>query len=174
MNKDNIIFKFFNHIEEVILSVSFATMAIVCFTQVITRYIFKFSLPWSEELLRALFVWSSCLGISLGFRTRSHLGVDAVVGLFPKKIRRVLSFLAYLVVIAFCVVIIFYSVRISAQQFSTMQKTIAMRLPIFYISSAIPIGFGLTIVRILQVLYEDFVKHKKDSLEEGKISEGLL
>lgn len=165
--------KVIDHVEEFFLSISFSIMAIVCFVQVITRYIFHYSMPWSEELLRALFVWSSCLGISLGFKTRSHLGVDAVVNILPKNVKKILSLLAYLVVIACCVLLIYYSVQVSVKQFETMQKTIAMRMPIFYISASLPIGFTLTIIRVLQVLYEDFIL-KKDESDETHISEGLL
>ncbi len=169
--KDNIFIKAFNHIEEALLSVTFVVMTVICFIQVITRYIFHFSLPWSEEVLRALFVWSSCLGISLGFRTRSHLGVDAITNLFPAKYKKILSILSYLIVIAFCIVVIYYSISVTSYQYTTNQKTIAVGMPVAYISVSLIIGFGLTIVRVIQVMIDDF-KNKKQ--EEGHISEGLL
>ena len=151
--KNNIFVKIFNHIEEALLSVTFVIMTLICFIQVITRYIFHYSMPWSEEVLRALFVWSSCLGISLGFRTKSHLGVDAVV-------------------ILFCLVMIYYSAGITNHQFITNQKTIAVGMPIAYVSVSLVVGFTLTIIRIIQVMVETFTsKNKKD---ETHISEGLL
>lgn len=170
--KNNRILKALNYVEEFFLCINLTIMAVICFIQVITRYLFHFSLPWSEELLRGLFVWSSCLGISVGFKTRSHLGVDALVNVFPKKIGTIVKFLTYLVSIAFFVVLIYYSAQICMQQYSTMQKTIAMRLPIVYISCALPICFIVTIFRVLQVMKEDFTK--KPENEEVHISEGLL
>ncbi len=176
MKKKNIFLKIFDHIEEGILTVTFTVMTVVCFIQVITRYWFHYSIPWSEELLRALFVWSSCLGISLGFKTRSHLGVDAFTNVLPVKIRRGIIFFAYIVAILFCVVLIYYSVEITQKQFKTNQSTIAMRMPIFYISMSLPIGFSLTILRIVQVIKEDFFNNKGKTQEEDElhISEGLL
>ena len=44
-------------------------------------------------------------------------------------------------------------------------------MPVAYISVSLIIGFGLTIVRVIQVMIDDF-KNKKQ--EEGHISEGLL
>ena len=170
--KGNIFFKIFNHIEESILCCTFTVMTVVCFVQVLTRYIFHYSMPWSEELLRGLFVWSSCLGISLGFRTRSHMGVDAIVGLFPKKLKNIISMVSYLIVIAFCVAIIYYSFGVTYQQFTTGQKTIAMGLPIWIISISLIIGFALTIVRVIQVMIEDAKSKGKD--DNTHISEGLL
>ena len=170
--KNNIFVKAFNHIEEALLSVTFVVMTAICFIQVITRYIFHVSLPWSEEVLRALFVWSSCLGISLGFRTKSHLGVDALVSLFPAKIKKALSIIAYAIVIGFCIVIIYFSFEVTGKQFATGQKTIAVGMPIAYISVSLIVGFALTVVRVIQVMIEDF-KHKGND-DEGHISEGLL
>ncbi len=170
--KDNIFIKAFEHIEEVLLSISFTTMTIICFVQVITRYIFHYSMPWSEEVLRGLFVWSSCLGISLGFRTRSHMGVDAIVSLFPVKFRKILSIISYIVTIAFCLVVIYFSFGVTMHQFSTNQKTIALGMPIAYVSVSLIIGFLLAIIRIIQVLSEDI--RSKNNVDEVHISEGLL
>lgn len=174
MNLVKKILRILDHTEEFFLSITFAVMAIVCFVQVITRYCFHYSMPWSEELLRALFVWSSCLGISLGFKTRSHLGVDAIVNVLPKKVKKVISFLSYIVIILFCIFIIYYSIQISAKQYVTVQKTIAMRLPIFYISAALPVGFTLTVFRVLQIIKDDFFTEKESDDDELHISEGLL
>ena len=170
--KNNIFVKIFNHIEEALLSVTFVIMTLICFIQVITRYIFHYSMPWSEEVLRALFVWSSCLGISLGFRTKSHLGVDAVVSLFPKKLKNIFTYISYIIVILFCLVMIYYSAGITNHQFITNQKTIAVGMPIAYVSVSLVVRFTLTIIRIIQVMVETFTaKNKKD---ETHISEGLL
>lgn len=170
--KSNVLIKIFEHFEEAVLSVNFVVMTAICFVQVVTRYIFHYSMPWSEEALRALFVWSSCLGISLGFRTKSHLGVDALVNLFHGKFKKALAIIAYVIVLAFCVVIIYYSAKVTGKQFTTKQKTIAMGLPIAYISVSLIVGFALTIVRIIQVMAAEF-SHKDDN-DSGHISEGLL
>ena len=170
--KDHVFFKIFNHIVEGMLCSSFTIMTLACFVQVITRYVFHYSMPWSEELLRALFVWSSCLGISLGFRTRSHMGVDAIVGVLPKKAKNIVSMAAYVITIAFCVAMIYYSAGVTMQQFSTGQKTIAMGLPVWMVSISLIVGFALTIVRIIQVIIED-VKNKGKN-DSTHISEGLL
>ena len=143
MKKENILLRAFNHVEEVILTATFSVMTVVCFVQVITRYCFHYSLPWSEELLRALFVWSSCIGVSWGMRTRSHLGVDVIVNCFPEKVRRYLSLSAYAILIVFCALVIYYSIGVTLKQFQTNQVTIAMRLPVGFISVSLPIGFPL-------------------------------
>ena len=170
--KDNIFIKIFNHIEETLLSAAFIAMTLICFIQVITRYILHFSLPWSEEVLRALFVWSSCLGISIAFRTKSHMGVDAVVNLFPRKAKFALSIISYLIVIAFCVIMSYFSAGVTWKQIATQQTTIALRMPIAYVSISLVVGFSLTIIRIIQALIDD-IKNRKDN-EEMHISEGLL
>ncbi len=45
-------------------------MTCITFAQVVTRYVFNFSITWSEELARFLFIWSIFAGIpSLIFRS---------------------------------------------------------------------------------------------------------
>lgn len=174
MKRGKILLNGLSHFEEAVLTVTFSIMTVVCFAQVITRYCFHYSLPWSEELLRALFVWSSCMGISWGMKTRSHLGVDAVVKCFPAKVRKILAILTYAILIAFCILVIYYSIYVTMKQFATNQVTIAMRLPVGYISMSLPIGFSLTIIRALQVLYEDVLNGAEKTEEKISIPEGLL
>lgn len=52
-----------------LLFVFLLVMAIIAFAQVCTRYLFNFSIVWSEELCRYLFIWVIFLAIpSLLFR----------------------------------------------------------------------------------------------------------
>ena len=170
------LWRIINHFEEAVLTITFSIMSIVCFVQVISRYFLGYSMPWSEELLRALFVWSSCMGLSLAFKTKSHLGVDALVNAMPKKLKKIVEVITYVIVIIFCIIMLYISIDITHMHFVNNQKTTAMQLPIGFISISLPIGFTLAIFRILGVLYS-MRKSQNDSNsdnEEMHISEGLL
>jgi len=52
------------------------------FFQVVSRYVFGFSLEWSEELARFLFVWTVFLGSALIMGESGHLAVR----LLPEKL----------------------------------------------------------------------------------------
>ena len=46
------------NLEEVLLVIALAAMAVIMGIQVIARYIFGASLSWSEELTRYIFIWA--------------------------------------------------------------------------------------------------------------------
>jgi TRAP-type transport system small permease protein len=65
-------------------------MIVIVFAAVITRYLFKFVFPWSEEVTLLCLTWFTFIGISIGFRERLHLGMDLFEKL-PAKVLNVLD-----------------------------------------------------------------------------------
>ena len=52
------------NLEQFLLCILLAAMAIVMGIQVFCRYVLSMSLSWSEELTRYLFIWSGFLSVS--------------------------------------------------------------------------------------------------------------
>lgn len=73
-------------IEENILATILAIMTVVAFAQVIARYGFNTGWGGALEFTRILFAWLILFGMSYGIKTKSHLGVDALIHLLPKKL----------------------------------------------------------------------------------------
>ena len=74
---------YLNKLLRYILAISMLIMVSVTFYQIIMRYVFNRAPSWSEEFVRYLFVWISVLGAGMGIQEKVHIGVDAVVNLFP-------------------------------------------------------------------------------------------
>ena len=62
-----------NNIEIYLVNFLLANIVVWVFVQVVLRYIFSFSLPWSEEFTRWCFVWFIWVGVSYGFKVRKHI-----------------------------------------------------------------------------------------------------
>ncbi len=165
--------KFLNNIEETLLTVIFLVMVAICFLQVVARFILSVSLSWSEALLCVCLIWVTCLAASVAFKRKSHLGVDFLTGLFPPKAKRAVVLLTYLICIAFHVVIIYTTVKLMGRQINTGQIIVSLKVPIALATAAIPAGFGLSVIRIVQVIINDYVL-RKDADDSPRISEGLL
>ena len=58
---------------ELILCSLLVSIVIITFVQVLFRYVFQFSLAWTEELARYIFLWLAALSIAYAFKTKAHL-----------------------------------------------------------------------------------------------------
>jgi len=86
--------------EENVLATLLALITLVSFVQVIARYGFNTGWGGALEFTRILFAWMILFGMSYGVRTGLHLGIDAVIRLFPKPLFRVAALFG-----AFCVLL---------------------------------------------------------------------
>ncbi len=74
--------------EENVLAILLALITFVSFTQVVARYGFNSGWGGALEFTRILFAWMILFGMSYGLKQGMHLGVDALVRLFPKALFR--------------------------------------------------------------------------------------
>lgn len=82
---------FINNLEENIISIILAVMVIVSFVQVIARYGFNTGWGAALEFTRVMFAWLILFGMSYVMKINAHLGVDAIVRLFPKPVFKILA-----------------------------------------------------------------------------------
>ncbi|MDN2567279.1 TRAP transporter small permease [Aquibium sp. A9E412] len=83
-------------LEESVLAVLLAAITLVSFTQVVARYGFNSGWGGALELTRILFAWMILFGMGYGVKQGVHLGVDAVVRLFPAPLFRLAALFAAL------------------------------------------------------------------------------
>jgi TRAP-type C4-dicarboxylate transport system permease small subunit len=65
-------------------------MAAVAFVNILSRYIFHFSLAFTEEITVNLFVWMTVIGIGIAFERGAQMGMVTLLNMFPPKMRRVI------------------------------------------------------------------------------------
>ncbi len=136
------------------LTVMVALVAL--FVNVVLRYGFNSTLPWAEELVREVIIYTTFIGCSAAVKKRSMIKIDASVQIFP-KLKVPLTFFSNLVVLCFALIVLYYGWNIAALQIQTEQKTIIMQIPLFYIFAILPL-MGITMtLRVCQVMYEDIV-----------------
>jgi len=139
----------FNNFEGYCCAVLLAVMTVVVFLQVVFRFVIKASLPWSEELSRYLQVYITYFGCAYGIKTGAHLGVDAFTYLLPEKGRRVLNIIVMLGSMVVCALIMKFGWDIVMSQIQSGQLSSAMRIPMWTIYIAIPVGMALCVVRYI-------------------------
>src|SRR5687768_10668040 len=60
-------------------------MAVLVFANVVSRYLFNFSIIWVEELTRYMMGWVGFRGSGLVLRLGAHVGVDALQDALPPR-----------------------------------------------------------------------------------------
>lgn len=68
-----------------------AMMILFVTLQVINRYVFQFSIPWTEELTRTFYILLIFIGSALATYQNNHIRVLTGVQLLPARARRALA-----------------------------------------------------------------------------------
>jgi C4-dicarboxylate transporter DctQ subunit len=92
---------FIDTLEETLMATLLGLMAVLTFVNVVLRKGFNESIIWSLEVTLVMFAWLVLLGISYGFKVRSHLGVDAITNMLAPGPRRTLAVIAGLMCLAY-------------------------------------------------------------------------
>ena len=127
-----------------------AIMTFLVFFQVVTRYLFSYSIAWVEELTRYLMIWMAFLGAAALFKDDSHIRMDLVYNKFPQVVRTYLDLLFGLFQVAFLVMLFKLGLEYAESVDIVVSPTlrISMRWPamIISISSVIMIFFILAYI----------------------------
>jgi TRAP-type C4-dicarboxylate transport system permease small subunit len=139
-----------DRLEEEACVLLLAVMTVVALVNVITRYLIRFSLAFTEELVVSLFVWLTLLGTSIAFRQGSHLGFSFIVDRCPRAIQRLSIWLgAVLGIVLFGLLVYFGIGQIRLERMLGMTSE-ALAIPQWWYTAGIPIFGILVVVRIIQ------------------------
>jgi C4-dicarboxylate transporter DctQ subunit len=122
---------------------------LINFANVVGRYLFLRPFIWAEEIMQFLNIWVVMLGAAVITRNGAHLKMDAVYNLVPPPARRILDALTNLLALAVSLYVIVQSIQMIRMLVATGQRSVIARLPMNVMYTAIPLGFGLTILFLL-------------------------
>lgn len=146
------------HFEEYILMGMMSIMVILIFVQVVMRYILGTSILWSEELARYLFIWITWLGAAFAVKENKLITVDVVKNKLPEPLKNYVEILAFVIFMVFNILLFKLSFELTAAIFQRQQLTPAMRIPMWLAYSAVPVGWFMMTVRLVQ---QGFLKIKR-------------
>ena len=130
-----------------------AVMSILGVFQVVGRLVGVVP-SWTEEAIRFLFIWASCVGAAIGIKEHIHIGIDILVNLLPFVARKVIDIVVQLGLIAFDVFIIKFGFDMVARTMT--QASPALRLPMAYVYLAVPVmgilGLYYSISEIVRII----------------------
>lgn len=149
--------------QTVICIILFSGILILGSVQIFGRYIFSFSAPWTEEIMRFACIWLAMIGSSLTIRTDSHVSVDIIISFMKNnKARAVLFTLARLICVIF--LIFYFPSSIVLIIKSETSRATSINLPYSYVYAAVPVG----IIMMLLSYASAIPKHVKKYMNGEK------
>jgi len=140
--------------------IAFLLAVLVCnvLLGVVSRYVFGAQVEWTEELACYLLIWIGITGAAAAFAKKKHLGLDALVTVFPESSRRKAAIISDTVCLVFTSIVFLYGgVVLTMQAFHIGRISPALQLPDGFVFLALPVaGVFMAVFQIeslLQSLY---------------------
>jgi len=78
-------------VASVVVVLCFVYMTVAVLAQVFGRYVFNYSISWTEETARFAQIWVVFIGAGITMRFGWHVSVDVLAAMLPLKLARAVS-----------------------------------------------------------------------------------
>ena len=130
-----------NCLAEGAMAVCLAAMTLMVGIQIAGRFLFHYSIFWSDELTRFLLTWVAFLGMSAGVRRGAHPGIDSLARAVPPHAGRLIRSLAICCSLLFFAVIVGYGSLLALRTWAQRSPSMGLRMGIPYL--AVPVSGAL-------------------------------
>ncbi|UWU82867.1 TRAP transporter large permease subunit [Bradyrhizobium yuanmingense] len=111
---------------------------------IVSRYVFRSPIVWSDELAGILFLWLAMLGSVIAFQRGEHMRMTAIVGILSAEVRAFLDVVAAAASLAFLVLVVWPAVEFAADE--VFVTTPALEIVNSWRAAALPVGIGLMLI----------------------------
>ena len=136
------------------LVVMMIVMTLTVIVQVFLRYVFSFSLSWSEEVARYLMIWVAFLGGSLALQKGLHIGVELFLVRVSSRTRRWVSILSKMFILIFLIYLTIGGLKISWAVRDQSSPALLFSMAYAYLSA--PVGGFFMALQTIHSLIEDW------------------
>ena len=162
------VLKFLNErLEEIFLVILMIAATLLVAAQVVTRFILKVPLPWSEEIARYMFLWLTWVGAAYATKERKHVRIDIIYEKMPEAGKKVCTVISTIIWIVFLGIMVYLSFRLTRSVASGGQIAVGSGIPMWIPYASIPVGMGLMLFRLLQNSVKD-IRQAKAAKEGGE------
>lgn len=136
-------------IESNFASILLISTSLLVFIQVVCRYLFNYSISWSEEVLRLMIVWFIFTGSSLAVSEGSHVSMDIIDNMLNGKIKRVFTILTYIISAIFCFLIFYGSIGMISSAIKSNSMATSLPMPLYIPYLSVTVGMFLMIIKYI-------------------------
>ena len=137
---------------EIVVIVCFAYMVLAVLVQVFGRYVFNYSISWTEETANFAQTWVVLMGAGITMRRGLHVAVDALPAMLPLGLARIMSIFVTAGGIWFLGVVIIGSLPLIELGWM-FERSPVLLVPMWIIYLCLPIGaFYFALEMVLSVI----------------------
>ena len=153
-----------DNLEAIFISICMGYFVVVTILQVIFRFVLKIPAAWTEETARYAFIWMSYIGSAYATKKSTHIRVDVLDNYVGKTGKEVLWWVSQSLFLLFAIIITKTGIEMLVSLGSKPQTSPALKIPMQWVYACLPVGMGLTIVRLIQnfVIRIRSYAHKED------------
>ncbi|BCS89890.1 TRAP transporter small permease [Pseudodesulfovibrio sediminis] len=130
-----------------LVAICMATMVGIAFINILSRYIFHFSLAATEEITINLFVWMTVIGIAIAFERGGHMGMVTFFNMFPKALKKVSIVIYSLLAAALFLVLDYFMIQAIYDEITLFQaRSASLDIPVWIYYLGLPV-FSVFIFR---------------------------
>lgn len=159
--------KVLDYFEEILLSITFATITLITFANVVSRNLINLSLSFTEEITVNLLVLLTFVGTALGVRRYAHLGFTLLYDKGNKAFKKIIVIISSVASGILFATLLYYGMDMVLFQLQINQTTPALGMPQWILSLALPLGALLCLIRTVQVTFEE-LKLVNEQVSEPK------
>jgi TRAP-type C4-dicarboxylate transport system permease small subunit len=119
---------------------------LLAMAQILFRYVFKISAPWTEEAARYLMIWMALLASGLAFKNGEHFSIDFLTHRMGPRLRVSLSLWVSLIAGLFIFTIILWGIPFAKLGFFTIAPGLQISMFLPYL--AVPVGGLLMLLNL--------------------------
>jgi len=146
-----------------VILILLALLVIVIGANVMTRYIFNYTIPWAYELGIYIFIYIVYIGTALGVAQDTHVKIDFLVNKLKNIPRIIVISLNYLILILMSLFMLFYGTKESIAKWENTGPIIKW-IPLGVIYFAVALCGYLSFIFCVTSIFKFF-----DSKEKHKI-----
>ena len=124
----------YDKFEEHLLIGTLVFNVLLIFSQILMRTIFNYSLSWTEELSRYIFIWQTWLGTSIALKYKQHIRVEILVNF---------------IWISFSTFLLYAGILLCKSMIARNVLSSGMRIPLVFIYSCLPISSLIVLIRLI-------------------------
>jgi TRAP-type C4-dicarboxylate transport system permease small subunit len=122
-------------------------LTVCVFLQVLIRFVFKFPIPWTEEVSRIAFVYIIFVGATIAVRDKTHINVDVLLVMLPSEVTRWIQRIGLVLVAGFLIFMIWQGIIFVRA--TGVQVTPVMQLPFRHLYLIIPSSGALMLLYLI-------------------------